>query len=50
MPLEKQQNVELIVFIQDNYETQMTSAVYKSPDSRCLTHGNLISVVMIDVV
>lgn len=29
----KQQNVELIVFIQDNYETQMTITYNQSPDS-----------------
>lgn len=29
----KQQNVELIVFIQDNYETQMTITYNKSPDN-----------------
>lgn len=35
----KQQNVELIVFIQDNYETQMTITYNKSPNSQSLTPG-----------
>lgn len=50
MPLEKQQNVELIVFIQDNYETQMTSALYKSPDTRYLTPGIVINSIHIHMV
>lgn len=35
----KQQNVELIVLIQDNYETQMTITYNKSPDNWGLTPG-----------
>lgn len=35
----KQQNVELIVLIQDNYETQMTITYNKSPDNSGLTLG-----------
>lgn len=50
MPLEKQQNVELIVFIQDNYETQMTSALYKSLDNRCLTPGTVVNSIRIHMV
>lgn len=35
----KQQNVELIVLIQGNYETQMTITYNKSPDDQWLTPG-----------
>lgn len=35
----KQQNVELIVLIQDNYETQMTITYNKSPDNWGSTPG-----------
>lgn len=40
----KQQNVELIVFIQDNYETQMTITYNKSPDNWSLAHGTEIKL------